>query len=178
LKTFSLTIRASGISKVLITPINLVVPETDNSHSITALWDTGATGSAITKRAAQALGLVPTGIKQVQTANGLCIQNTYTVNIVLLNGVRVTDLVVTELDGLVGADSDALIGMDVICLGDFSITNHKGKTCMSFRVPSIHEIDYVAHQDVCFAPEKKKGFQIKEEDMKFPPGLGTRKNDL
>jgi uncharacterized protein YecA (UPF0149 family) len=32
--------------------------------------------------------------------------------------------------------------MDVITLGDFSITNWNDKTCMSYRYPSLHEIDY------------------------------------
>jgi uncharacterized protein YecA (UPF0149 family) len=42
------------------------------------------------------------------------------------------------LDGI-----DVLIGMDIITLGDFSVTNFQGNTCMSFRVPSLHQIDYV-----------------------------------
>ncbi|MCY7409416.1 MAG: SEC-C domain-containing protein [Chitinophagales bacterium] len=33
--------------------------------------------------------------------------------------------------------------MDIIAMGDFSITNLDGNTCMSFRMPSLHEIDYV-----------------------------------
>lgn len=33
--------------------------------------------------------------------------------------------------------------MDIIGIGDFSITNFNQKTCMSFRIPSLHEIDYV-----------------------------------
>jgi hypothetical protein len=32
--------------------------------------------------------------------------------------------------------------MDIIGLGDFSITNFEGRMCMSFRFPSKHEIDY------------------------------------
>ena len=38
---------------------------------------------------------------------------------------------------------DVLIGMDIITLGDFSITNVGGKTIFSFRVPSTETIDYV-----------------------------------
>ena len=37
-----------------------------------------------------------------------------------------------------------LVGMDVICNGDFSITNLNGRTWMSFRIPSCAAIDYVA----------------------------------
>ena len=42
--------------------------------------------------------------------------------------------------------------MDVITLGDFSITNHKGITCMSFRIPSSHEIDYVKNLNYGITP--------------------------
>ena len=38
---------------------------------------------------------------------------------------------------------NVLIGMDVICVVDFSITNVSGTTWMSFRTPSIDVIDYV-----------------------------------
>lgn len=36
-----------------------------------------------------------------------------------------------------------LIGMDVICQGDFAITNVGGVTTFSFCVPSMETIDYV-----------------------------------
>ena len=36
-----------------------------------------------------------------------------------------------------------LIGMDIIGLGDFAVTNADGKTTFSFRVPSVEEIDFV-----------------------------------
>lgn len=39
--------------------------------------------------------------------------------------------------------SDLLIGMDVIILGDFSISNYNNKTTFSFRIPSIQETYYV-----------------------------------
>ena len=37
---------------------------------------------------------------------------------------------------------DMLIGMDVITLGDFAVTNLNGKTMYSFRMPSMTEIDF------------------------------------
>ncbi len=40
-------------------------------------------------------------------------------------------------------DADVLIGMDVIANGDFAVTNHQGKTLMSFRMPSVECIDFV-----------------------------------
>lgn len=142
----SLTAKASIIANSIITPIKVQIPNTNQSLDLTGLWDTGATGSAITKRAADSLGLIPTGQKNVQTAGGNFVQNTYMVSSLLPNGVVIDGIEATEIDGIVGDDSDALIGMDVITLGDFSITNFKGCTCMSFRLPSSIEIDYTKYK--------------------------------
>jgi len=38
---------------------------------------------------------------------------------------------------------DAIVGMDIIGLGDFSVTNVAGMTCVSFRTPSCVVVDYV-----------------------------------
>lgn len=42
---------------------------------------------------------------------------------------------------------EVIVGMDVIAQGDFSITSVDGKTCVSYRYPSIKEIDYVAEAE-------------------------------
>ena len=39
-------------------------------------------------------------------------------------------------------DFGMLIGMDIITLGDFAITNLNGQTVMSFRLPSSGRIDF------------------------------------
>lgn len=41
-----------------------------------------------------------------------------------------------------GPNIDLLIGMDIISLGDFAITNVNGKTTFSFRLPSTSIIDF------------------------------------
>jgi hypothetical protein len=66
--------------------------------------------------------------------------------------------VATAGDALAGG-IEALIGMDIITLGDFSITNHKGVTCMSFRIPSGHEIDYVVNSTYGVTPITKTPFK-------------------
>lgn len=139
----ALTVKSNGgILRVLLTAVSIIKPGETIGHNINAIWDTGATGSVITKSVATNLNLIPTGLSQVSTANGIALQNTYTVNIQLPNGLIIAGVVVTEVDSLSGG-CDGLIGMDVITIGDFSITNHNGATCMSFRVPSQHEVDYV-----------------------------------
>lgn len=148
------TVKSSGgLLRVLITDVYVHIPGGINHTAIKAIWDTGASGSAITKKVAQQLGLVPTGMAQVNTANGIATQNTYTIDIGLPNKVIIQGIIATEIDAL-AAGCDALIGMDVITLGDFSITNHNGSTCMSFRVPSGHEIDYVKNLNYGITPIK------------------------
>lgn len=85
-------------------------------------------------------------MSHVNIANGPAVQSTYIVDIVLPNRVLVKDVTVTGASGLSGG-CEVLIGMDIIALGDLSITNHKDVTCMSFRIPFLHEIDYVKNPD-------------------------------
>ena len=118
-----------------------------------AIWDTGATNTVITTRVATALGIAPTGLVESRTANGVRLCNTYLVDVILLNGVAFPNIPVTE--GTI-EDSDALIGMDIICQGDFAITNVGGKTIASYRVPSVEAIDYVAEAPDGFRPENRE----------------------
>ena len=37
---------------------------------------------------------------------------------------------------------DVLIGMDIISLGDFAISNYESKTQFSFRIPSQEHVEY------------------------------------
>lgn len=106
-----------------------------------AIWDTGATNSVITKKVVDTLGLAPTGIIEVHGVHGKDFRSKYIVSIQLPNDIRVRDVEVT--DGEFG-DADVLIGMDIISLGDFAVSNYKGKTTFSFRYPSCAETDYVA----------------------------------
>lgn len=112
-----------------------------NGFKITALWDTGATNSAIDTNTAKQLQLKPSGRTVVKYGTGDKETNIYQVDIFLPNGVRIPGVQVTECDptGVHGV----LIGMDVITVGDFSITNFNGKSVFSFRVPSMKTIDYV-----------------------------------
>lgn len=105
-----------------------------------AIWDTGATHSVITQDVVTTCGLKPTGMKQVHHAGGVSPANTYLVNILLPNGVAFEKLEVTL--GSLPPGAHMLIGMDIISVGDFSVTNVGGKTVFSFRYPSIKTVDY------------------------------------
>ena len=149
IKQTAFTIRYSGIARELITDVSLKVndifPDLDHSpKKFKAIWDTGATNSVITLNAVNELKLPVTGRATTCGVHGTQEVNTYIVDIILLNNVIFNSVEVTE--GYIGDPDrkiDFLVGMDIIRSGDFSVTNVKGKTIFSFRVPSFKEIDYV-----------------------------------
>ena len=57
---------------------------------------------------------------------------------------------------------DVVIGMDVICNGDFAITNQDDKTTFSFRIPSEVEIDFAVQTEKRVIPMEAKA----EENVK------------
>ena len=107
-----------------------------------ALWDTGATRSVVTRSTAQAIGLDPTGATTIHHAGGTSQVSTYLVNFILPNHVGVSFVQVSECPDDAGAFG-AIVGMDIISQGDLCITNPDNRTVMSFRFPSIEAIDYV-----------------------------------
>jgi hypothetical protein len=109
-----------------------------------ALWDTGASKSVITSGLVKLLGLTAVGQVTVNHAGGASQSLTYVVNFMLPNRVAILGALVTEMPGeLQHTGFDVILGMDVIGIGDFSITNVGGQTCMSFRTPSLVTVDYV-----------------------------------
>lgn len=107
-----------------------------------ALWDTGATNSSITRSLAQKAGLVQKGIAKTYHAGGTSLVPVYIIHLYLPNKIVINHLRVSEIADTIG-NFDVLIGMDVITRGDFSLTNHNGNGCFSFRIPSIKKVDFV-----------------------------------
>jgi len=108
---------------------------------VTAVWDTGVNYSVIDETVIDKLKLSPSGTMPSQSTNADSeTRNTYKIQMFLRNDFyfNVNAIGIKSVD----VECQALIGMDVICAGDFSITNFEGKTCLSFRVPSQHRIDY------------------------------------
>ena len=105
-----------------------------------AIWDTGATGSCISQRIVENYKLVPVSVSGITTPTGSTHRSVYVVNFYLPNGFVIPGVsaIGTELTGF-----DALIGMDIIGLGDFVVSSYEGKTAFSFRMPSLHCFDFV-----------------------------------
>ena len=144
---------ASGLINVLISPCEVSDVWDPNSSdpqpitkSFNALWDTGATHSAITQQVVDACGLVPESIQpEAHHAYGIA-KNVpaFLVKIKLPTNVEFPGLRVT-----LGKfpSSDVLIGMDIIGLGDFAVTNRDQKTKFSFRVPSQGGLDFIVQDN-------------------------------
>jgi len=147
------TIEYSGKAREIISAISISPPiaivNNTISHSeipklfeTNALWDTGATGCVITPKAVSELNLSPISIAKVTHAGGISNSNVYLINIYLPNNIVIPGVRVTECTEYIDK-FNVIIGMDVITLGDFSITNVAGKSTFSFRIPSFGTIDYV-----------------------------------
>ena len=111
------------------------------SKKFTAIWDTGATGTVITRKVVDDCGLKPIGVAKVHTASGESLTQVYLASIFLPNRVVFPQLRVIE--GEIAGNAEVLIGMDIISKGDFAVTNLNNKTLFTFRIPSIETIDFV-----------------------------------
>lgn len=161
---FAFTSKYTGRSLRLINKVYLLSPKdyTDikfPARELRALWDTGATHTCITEEIAKELKLIPVSKRDINTAGGVKTANVYVVDIQLPSKAIIPSVQVAAVD--IPNTADALIGMDIIGLGDFSVTNFKGNTVFSLRIPSCREIDYaytvrVSHTKKISAEEKKK----------------------
>ena len=122
-------------SQIVIAKAGTLLAGRDMPVVVRAIWDTGASGSVISPTVAKELGLLPVGVKPMHTGNGTYEATAYVVDIMLPNKVLIRGVEVTESDLRV---CDALIGMDIISLGDVKLTN-KDRTKFVFRIPS--EVD-------------------------------------
>ena len=108
---------------------------------VTALWDTGAGGSAITPALAERMNLIPVNRVKVTGINNTSMADVVNISIGLPNMVMVEEVNVMVCNLV--KDVDLLIGMDIILLGDFSISNGGGKTLFSFAIPPFeNKTDY------------------------------------
>jgi len=135
------TFEYDGIVRSLHTPIGIESAiDTQDTIKIDGLWDTGAECSLIRPEVAVRLNLQRVSETFICTPTGEDIPSkVYIVNIYLPNNAKILNLLVAE--GIPNS-CDILIGMDVINLGDFVVSNFNDKTTFSFRIPSLMKIDF------------------------------------
>lgn len=120
-----------------------IISGNERMHTNAAQWDTGATKTCISSAVVDRLGLIPTGQTMIKTPSGEKIFSLYVVDVLLRNNVIVKDIQVIGSE-IGGQNIDLLIGMDIIGLGDFAVTNKDGNTVFTFRIPSLETIDFAA----------------------------------
>ena len=133
------TEKYNSIQKRLIN--SAIIESEGHVVPVKAQWDTGATGTCISKNLVKSLDLVPTGMVQVQTPSGTAMLNKYIINLILNQELRITGVPV--MDSEIGNQGiDVLMGMDIISVGDFAVSNFDKKTQFTFRIPSQEHVDY------------------------------------
>lgn len=174
------TSRNNGIVDKLV---NRIIISFGEKHlSLIALWDTGAMSSCISHQAASALGLTPLGFGIIQTPSSRDIVPVYLIDVILPNNVLVKNLrvmgskigdqkiKVQEKGDIKELPLGCLLGMDIIRLGDFCISNYQGKTSFSFRIPSLSETDYTKTE----AQQPIKAQQTPSRNALCPCGSGKK----
>ncbi|MBR0403214.1 retroviral-like aspartic protease family protein [Candidatus Saccharibacteria bacterium] len=93
-----------------------------------AIWDTGATNTVISKQVARELKLKPISTTELRVVNGTIICNVYKIIINIANRIKkVINVTEAELGNI-----DVLIGMDIIGDGDFTITGDYPNRLLSY----------------------------------------------
>jgi hypothetical protein len=111
---------------------------------IKVIWDTGATQSVIDNDLKINLNFIPISSKLVFGVNRKQYVDIVAASIKLPNGFVIKNkrFYVCNLPPGI----DMLIGMDIIQLGDFHISNKGGKTQFSFVIPSLPDIYNLAEE--------------------------------
>ena len=111
---------------------------------VDALWDTGAGISCISKSLVEELKIQPilneADFKESKGAGGSYLSRNYLIDLLLMPDYQISNLKVSDF--VDNGKFHFLIGMDIITLGDFAITNHNDLTVFSFRIPSSEAIDF------------------------------------
>lgn len=149
---------AKGLSNVLVNDVLVFPYSSTPPASVTkfkAIWDTGATKSVVSPKLVTQLSLIPSGMTVMRGVHGQKTVSTYFISIVLPNKVTVNSVRVAEGDL---GNCDVLLGMDIIKLGDFSISNLNGRTAWTFRMPSCER--------ACFIEESERSKMSREQFRK------------
>jgi hypothetical protein len=110
-----------------------VISRDGKSGVYKGVWDTGAMTTMITPRVFTELNLIPVDTALVSGVNSQSeIKPVVLIDIILPNSVRINQVraAVSDISGV-----DMLIGIDIIQLGDFSISTLNRETVFTFAIP-------------------------------------------
>jgi hypothetical protein len=132
----------------IITPVTLHAVSFNSSLSLStnALWDTGASMSAITPEIKDKLKVTPVDKKTIAGIHSTQVVDVVLVTVELPNSVIKKNIKVAVCN--ITSNVGMIIGMDIISLGDFALSNGDGQTLLSFAVPPFQEkIDFSKKQN-------------------------------
>jgi hypothetical protein len=142
-----------GLPNQLLSDVEVISLEDPSRHGMyKGVWDTGATLTMITPKIFTELKLTAVDTVMVHGVNSLMEVPVVLVNFILpnktmINGVRAT---VSDIQGV-----DMLIGMDLIKLGDFSISNFDKKTIFTFAIPPFKNRTDLYEKAIAVSKRKK-----------------------
>ena len=156
-KSSSFTVRANGrlpvimfdveLSPATLTERNYLNP---NRRKCRVMWSTGAPRSQLSRKLIEELNLEAI-VKEESNKQQLF----YSMDVYLPNKVRMAKVEMSEINhALPHPDIECIIGMDIISLGDCSVSHSDGNTFFSFRVPSLSGVDYVEQSNKKKAPSR------------------------
>lgn len=138
--TFAFTEKFNNFDGRIITNESILYNE-EQEANVRVEWDCGATYSSISKELVETLGLKPSGIEMTTSTTNSELSDVYDIILILHDEIGIPMKVGTAAN-IHSTGIDMLIGMNVIALGDFSISTFKNETCFSFRYPSRCLIDF------------------------------------
>jgi len=146
-KHFTLSYYFPKKQEKIITPVNLYSIPFNSTLSLTtdALWDTGASISAVTPEIQKQLKATPIDKKTISGIHSTQIVDVVYITLELPNHVikKNIEVVVCNITSNVGM----ILGMDIISMGDFALSNGNDQTLISFAVPPFEEkIDFARKQ--------------------------------
>jgi predicted aspartyl protease len=135
-------------SKKIVTPVSLhTIPYNASlSLSTDALWDTGASISAITPDIMDKLKAVPVSKRTITGIHSTQVVDVVYITVDLPNSVikKNIEAAVCNIPSNVGM----ILGMDIILLGDFALSSGNSQTLFSFAAPPFKEkIDFSKRQN-------------------------------
>jgi hypothetical protein len=138
----------------IISDVKIISLDNPSLNSVyRGVWDTGATTSLITHKVFSELNLTPVDIVTVHGVNSSKRVPMVVFDLILPNGIKISDVraTVSEIRGV-----DMLIGMDIIQLGDFSISNFEEKTVFTFAIPPFRNRTDLYEKAIAVSNRKKR----------------------
>jgi hypothetical protein len=111
--------------------------EPENYKTIRAKWDTGANHSVISVGLKEQLHLIPISSEIISGVGGPQLIEVVRLAVKLPDDLYISSKRIGVCNIQSAYNIDMLIGMDIIQLGDFHISNAGGKTRFSFVIPSL-----------------------------------------